>query len=88
MPYMVHRPFWKQGIATETAMACREYALDVLGRPRVVSLIRPANHPFLKVADRLGMRRIGETIHAGLPHDLYAYARAGGASGGRGEDRI
>lgn len=71
--YMLARPFWGRGLATEAALACRDHALGVLHAPRVVSMIRPENQPSLRVAARLGMVRIGQTTHVGLPHDLYAY---------------
>lgn len=74
--YMVHRPFWRQGIATEAASACRDHALDVLKVPRVICMIRPMNTPSLHVAAKLGMRRIGETKHQGFAHDLYGYSRS------------
>ena len=32
-----------RGYASEAAAACRDYAFDVLGRPRVICLIRPVN---------------------------------------------
>jgi [ribosomal protein S5]-alanine N-acetyltransferase len=76
--YMVHRDYWNLGIASEAATACREYAFDVLKVARVVSMIRPANHASLRVAEKLGMRRIGETMHAGLLHDLYENRRETG----------
>ena len=43
--YLIHRPFWRRGFATEAALACRDYALNVLGSDRVISLIRPENVP-------------------------------------------
>jgi RimJ/RimL family protein N-acetyltransferase len=73
--YMLARPFWGRGLATEAALSCRDHALEVLRAPRVVSMIRPENQPSLRVAARLGMVRIGATTHVGLPHDLYAYSR-------------
>jgi RimJ/RimL family protein N-acetyltransferase len=33
--YLIHRPFWRRGFATEAALACRNYAFDALGRQRV-----------------------------------------------------
>ena len=47
---------WKQGLATEAALACRDYAFDSLGRDRVVSWMRPENVASQRVAQRIGMR--------------------------------
>ncbi len=71
--YMVHRPFWRQGIAAEVALACRDHALGNLGVSRVVSMIHPDNAPSLAVAAKLGMRRIGDILHLGMPHLLFEY---------------
>ena len=49
---------------------------ELLGCPRVVSLIHPANVRSLAVAKRLGERRSGEWVHRGQSLDLYALDRA------------
>jgi RimJ/RimL family protein N-acetyltransferase len=74
--YMVHRPFWRQGIATEVAMACRDHAFRTFGAARVICMIHPENTPSLAVAARLGMKRIGDIIHAGMPHLLFEYRQS------------
>lgn len=48
--------YWRQGYATEAALACRDYAFDALGRDRVVSWMRAANVASRRVAERVGMR--------------------------------
>jgi RimJ/RimL family protein N-acetyltransferase len=74
--YMLARSFWGRGLATEAARACRDHAIDTMGVPRVVSMIRPLNQRSLRVAANLGMKPIGHTTHLGLHHDLYAYGGA------------
>ena len=54
--YLVHRPFWRRGFATEAARACRDYAFDAMGRQRVIALIRPENVPSQGVARKLGLQ--------------------------------
>lgn len=71
--YMLARCFWGMGLASEAALACRDHALQVMGVPRVVSMIRAENARSRKVAERMGMKLWGQTSHAGLPHELYAY---------------
>jgi RimJ/RimL family protein N-acetyltransferase len=83
--YLVHRPFWRRGYATEAALATRDHAFYALDMPRVVSLIRPANLPSQGVARKLGMRPEGTTTHAGMEHAVWSVARptaAGSASPG------
>lgn len=48
--------YWRQGLATEAALACRDYAFDSLGRDRVVSWMGADNAPSRRVAERIGMR--------------------------------
>lgn len=70
--YMIHRPYWRRGYATEGAAACRDWALEALRRPRVVTLVRPGNLASLGVARKLGMEEVGRTMHAGLEHLVLA----------------
>ncbi len=52
--YMVAREHWGRGLATEAALAIRDYAFDRLGSRRLVSLIRPENRASQNVAAKLG----------------------------------
>ena len=45
----------REGIATEAAAACRDWAFATLDIDRVISLILPENEPSRGVAERLGM---------------------------------
>jgi RimJ/RimL family protein N-acetyltransferase len=72
--YMVHRPFWRRGLATEAALAVREYAFAERKLPRVISLIRPENIPSQGVARKLGMDVTGRIEQAGLDHLVFAVA--------------
>lgn len=73
--YLIHRPFWRRGLATEAATAVRDHAFTRLDKPRVVSLIRPANNPSQRVAKKLGMTVEGRADHRGLEHLVYAVSR-------------
>jgi RimJ/RimL family protein N-acetyltransferase len=70
--YMIHRPFWRRGLATEAALAVRDYAFVHRRLPRVVSLIRTDNLPSQGVAGKLGMKVVGTWEHGGLPHYVFA----------------
>ena len=78
--YLVHRPFWRRGLATEAALGVRRHAFEKLRLPRVVSLIRPANLPSQGVARRLGMAPEREVAFHGLRHILFS-VRADGRKG-------
>jgi ribosomal-protein-alanine N-acetyltransferase len=70
--YMLHRPFWRRGLATEAALAVREYAFAERKLPRVVSIIRPDNAPSQGVARKLGMEVVGSCQQMGLEHHVFA----------------
>jgi len=76
--YLVHRPFWRRGYASEAARAVRDHAFAALGRPFVVSLIRPINAPSQGVARKLGMRPVKLTLFMGLESGLWRVDRPEG----------
>jgi [ribosomal protein S5]-alanine N-acetyltransferase len=72
--YLVHRPFWRLGYASEAATATRDWAF-ARGRDHVISLIRAENEPSQAVARKLGMRPGRQVMHAGLPHVVWRVDR-------------
>jgi RimJ/RimL family protein N-acetyltransferase len=76
--YLTARPSWRRGFATEAARACRDYAFEVLGRQRVIALIRPENIPSQAVARKLGLQPEPDRIqHSGFEHIVFAVSRDG-----------
>jgi RimJ/RimL family protein N-acetyltransferase len=74
--YHLRRDFWGQGLATEAAIACRDWAFARLKADRLISLIRPENLPSCRVAERTGMTVWKEANWRGLPHYVYSLERA------------
>jgi RimJ/RimL family protein N-acetyltransferase len=70
--YLIHRPFWRQGLATEAALATRAWAFEIRGLPRVISLIRPENLPSQGVAGKLGMTPEKRALFHGLEHIVFS----------------
>lgn len=73
--YLFRRQFWHMGYATECAVACKHYAFNNLGFTKVYSIIRENNAPSIAVAQRNGMKPVGnltkfyyETV---MPHIVY-----------------
>ncbi len=73
--YDFRRDFWGQGLATEAAMAVRDYAFQVLGLARLISLIRQGNLASRRVAEKAGLRFAAGIMHEGVAYWLYACAR-------------
>ena len=79
--YLIHRPYWRRGFASEAAAAVRDHAFSDLGSPYVISLIRPENVASIGVATKLGMRTTGHVVWAGLDHLLFRLERDGWTGG-------
>ena len=69
--YDFRSDYWNQGYATEAAQAVRDYAFEHLELPRLISLIRIGNAPSRRVAQKVGMRRVGEITRYGQQYWLY-----------------
>lgn len=64
--YHVRADLQGRGYATEAAAACGDHARDALGARRLVAIIRPANRPSQRVAEKIG-----------LPFERAALSRSG-----------
>ena len=74
--YTLAREQWGKGYATEGARAALDYAFEVVGATRVVSLIHPENAASIRVATKLGGTLDGTfTIFPGKEALVYAYRR-------------
>ena len=74
--YIIHRPFWRQGYATEAAAHCRDHAFGTLGKERIVVLVRPENVVSQSVARRIGVKPEREIEFAGFVHTVFAGSRS------------
>jgi RimJ/RimL family protein N-acetyltransferase len=74
--WLLGRPFWGRGYALEAARVALAYAFDELRRARVISLIRPANHRSIALAERLGERLVDEVDILGSKALLYEARRS------------
>lgn len=53
--YLFQRRYWHKGYATESAIACKQYAFETLNAQEVCSIIRDTNTASQNVAIRNGM---------------------------------
>lgn len=81
--YLFQKAYWHQGYATEAAIACKQYAFDVLQAEEVYSIIRDTNTTSRRVALRNGMTQQGHFVKhyygMGMPHDIYFVKNPGAA---------
>jgi RimJ/RimL family protein N-acetyltransferase len=69
--YVLERPVWGRGYATEMARACLEAGFSGFGLERIIALAYPMNAASIQVMHKAGMRAAG-TMHA-HHHDLVCY---------------
>jgi ribosomal-protein-alanine N-acetyltransferase len=70
LPWTIDSKLWGEGFGTEAAAAAVTWSRE-LGLAGVVALILPTNTASRRVAEKVGLRVDGETLHAGLPHLIY-----------------
>lgn len=73
--YHVMEALRRQGFATEAALACRDWALEVLGQPFVCSITHPDNVASQTVAERIH-ERTRTYEQDGKPHVLFYTERS------------
>jgi RimJ/RimL family protein N-acetyltransferase len=73
--YHLRRDLWGRGLATEAALACRDYGFDILERRRLISLIHPQNTASRRVAEKVGMTLQREALWKNKPTCIYAVER-------------
>jgi len=61
-----------RGYAAEGASAAMDYAVDSLGFTEIIHCIDPKNAPSIKLAERLGSRKLREAVApAPIPHTVW-----------------
>lgn len=77
--WLLDRPHWGRGLATEAGAAGLDFAFGELGLERIVAVHRVENVASERVMQKLGMRRLQDTEHprTAIPLRIYE-ARAPG----------
>jgi RimJ/RimL family protein N-acetyltransferase len=70
--YLIVRPHWGQGLASEAAEKALEFGFTDRGMVEIIALAMPGNAASQRVMAKIGMRREGEAHVWG--HDLVRYA--------------
>ena len=74
--WLVARPRWGEGFASEGGAASLAHAFRVLGARRVISVIEPPNTASIRVAEKLGERFSERRQLQGKQVAIYATSRA------------
>ncbi|MEV7660517.1 GNAT family N-acetyltransferase [Paenarthrobacter sp. NPDC089316] len=64
--YHVRLDLQGRGYATEAALACLDYARDVVGVGLLVAIIHPSNVASRRVAEHLGMRHLEDDLSGSM----------------------
>lgn len=70
--YMLAKPYWGRGLATEAAGAILRYAFERLGYSRLICLVDPENTASRRVAEKIGMTLEKEGDIQGYQTALYS----------------
>lgn len=65
-----------QGYATEAAKVALEHCLELIGLPRILGIVEPANAASVRVLLKLGMTLQGQTFWRGKTVEIYAIDKA------------
>jgi [ribosomal protein S5]-alanine N-acetyltransferase len=69
--YVLARQYWQHGLAVEGIRALKDYGLQQLGFPRIVSLIPPGNTASIHIAEKIGMHYERDVDQWGQHFRLY-----------------
>lgn len=73
--FLLGKPFWGQGFATEAAKAALQYGLEEHKFPTIVGIVHPENLASRRVLEKLGMRQTLRTNYFGMDCFRYELAR-------------
>lgn len=73
--YRLDEPYWEKGIATEAAVAVRDYAFNELDIPMLISIIHHHNDASKRVAKKVGMQLLKTTEFKNVWVDVFYLKR-------------
>ena len=80
--YRLRRDCWGQGLATEAAIACRDYGFTTAGLSRLVSIIEAENVASIRVAEKMGMRFEKNALFHNIAARIYSISKLSVAMAG------
>jgi ribosomal-protein-alanine N-acetyltransferase len=74
--YLLDKPRWGKGLATEAAVAAIRFGFETAGLEKIVAIAMPENRGSTRVMEKAGMRLVGPAHHYGIDVVEYKIARA------------
>ena len=74
--YLLSRPYWGQGLATEAARAAAQFGFQTLGLERLVAIAHVENAASQRVIEKLGMSFVEQLSLWGIECYRYSLPRA------------
>ena len=69
--YLLARPFWGQGLATEGARVGLQFGFEDLALAQIIAIVHPGNRASQRVIEKLGMAFVDPNHYFGI--DVYRY---------------
>ena len=82
LAYILGKPFWGKGIATEASALCLDFAFEQLGLGHVAAVAVPENGASLRVMEKLGFTFVREGRFYGLVARYHRLGRDEWRNGG------
>jgi RimJ/RimL family protein N-acetyltransferase len=83
LAYGLDQPFWGQGLATESAIAIRDWVFSTFPLPLLASFVRPDNAGSIAVLRRMGAARTGTLTLLGADAERWEHQPDGAGGQGR-----
>jgi ribosomal-protein-alanine N-acetyltransferase len=74
--YLLGKPYWGRGLATESALAGLEFGFGSLALPEVVGIVHPDNLASQRVLEKIGLEFVKEAEYFGMACYLYKISKA------------
>ena len=74
--YLLARPFWGKGYATEAALASLNFIFTNFDFPHIIALVHPDNAASRHVLEKCGLRLLDRQNYFGMEMCRYTIARA------------
>ncbi|MGB7097073.1 MAG: GNAT family N-acetyltransferase [Anaerolineales bacterium] len=69
--YLLAKPYWGRGLATEGARAGLDYGFKVLNIPLIIGIVHPENFASQSVLENIGLKFLEQTQYFGM--ECYKY---------------